>query len=450
MPVIVACRCGKRFAAKDHLLGQQVACPSCGRALVVAASPTASQGVYVACTCGRAFMAPESMRGKQAQCRGCGRILQVPGTSNDDPLGLGPLGPLEGLPGQVPGPESEIPWDKLKVIGGWGAGLLAIVILITSTLNFIRWIHEQAANEPLVAKAPAVKPKPPPAPAPASSGSSSSRSAKLPPGPRTTESSSAEPNTEVAGNVTDSKSSSAAGIERFPDGVKRWYAQPAEKIKPIPRVKPDDPATTQYSWLTALLPFLGRMELYEQFDFKEPLTKGKNLQPAATVVPEFLNPQDDQHRWKGYPFDGMALTHFVGISGVENARNEVAAKLPRTDPRAGVFGYDEIAGLESIKDGQSHTAMIGGAGALPNPWVFGGGATIRGARDPLFSGTSGLGTKGLPGGGTVVVMADGSVRHVSGSVDPKVFRAMCTINGSESVDLEHASKPYSLDQLKTP
>jgi len=48
------------------------------------------------------------------------------------------------------------------------------------------------------------------------------------------------------------------------------------------------------------------------------------------LIPEFLNPLDDQQRWKGYPFDGIALTHFVGISGVEDARNVVAAKLPRT------------------------------------------------------------------------------------------------------------------------
>src|SRR5262245_55697385 len=138
MPIIVSCRCGKRFAAKDHLLGQQVPCPGCGQPLVIAATPAAPQGVYVACTCGRAFLAPESMRGQQAQCRGCGRLLQVPGyaSANLDPLGLGPPGPLDTPMMTLPSSrESEIPWDALKVIGGWGAGLLAVVILITTTLN---------------------------------------------------------------------------------------------------------------------------------------------------------------------------------------------------------------------------------------------------------------------------------------------------------------------------
>ena len=117
-------------------------------------------------------------------------------------------------------------------------------------------------------------------------------------------------------------------------------------------------------------------------------------------------------------------------------------------PGAGVFGYDEVARPEQITDGQSQTIMVAGAGALANPWTFGGGATIRGAREPYFDKSSGLGTKGLPGGGSLVVMADGSVRHVTAKVDPKIFRAMCTIHGNDSVDLEAASQPFDLKTLK--
>jgi hypothetical protein len=144
----------------------------------------------------------------------------------------------------------------------------------------------------------------------------------------------------------------------------------------------------------------------------------------------------------------MALTHFVGMAGVEDARNVVAAKLPRSDSRAGVFGYDEVAKRETITDGTSQTIMIAGAGELANPWVFGGGATIRGAREPLFDKRSGLGTKGVAGGGSVVVMADGSVRHIAADVDPRVFKAMTTIHGAESVDIEQSSAPFSFGSLK--
>jgi hypothetical protein len=234
----------------------------------------------------------------------------------------------------------------------------------------------------------------------------------------------------------------------LPNGVQDWYGQAGARHTGIRRVNLTEPSLAQYSWLTGLLPFLGHQGLYEQFDFNKSLTEGKNIQLGGTLVPEFLNPADGKQRWRGHPMDGMALTHFVGISGVEDSRNVVAARLPRSDPRAGVFGYDEVVRPEEITDGTSHTAMIAGAGALPNPWVFGGGATIRGAREPLFEKTSGLGTKGVPGGGTVVVMADGSVRHVSGNIDPRVFKAMATVRGAESFDLQQSARPFDIHSLK--
>ena len=118
------------------------------------------------------------------------------------------------------------------------------------------------------------------------------------------------------------------------------------------------------------------------------------------MIPAFLNPLDDRKTWKGYPLQGLALTHFVGMAGIEDARNVVAATLPRSDPRAGVFGYDEVATPEQITDGTSQTIMVMGSGTMANPWIMGGGATVRGAREPYFDKVSGFGTRNLrePGG----------------------------------------------------
>jgi hypothetical protein len=172
------------------------------------------------------------------------------------------------------------------------------------------------------------------------------------------------------------------------------------------------------------------------------------LEVAATVIPEFQNPLDDRKTWDGHPFDGLALTHFAGMSGVEDARNVCAAKLPRSDPRAGIFGYDEIARPAAITDGASQTIMIVGSGRLASPWLMGGGATIRGAREPLFDPVSGLGTQGLSGGGTLAVMADGSVRQISSSIDPAVFKAMCTIHGQDAVDLQRDAPSFDVKDLR--
>jgi len=44
-------------------------------------------------------------------------------------------------------------------------------------------------------------------------------------------------------------------------------------------------------------------------------------------------------------------------------------------------------------------------------------------------------------------MADGSVRQIPGNIDPKVFRAMCTMHGAETVDLQ-AAPAFNLEEWK--
>lgn len=190
--------------------------------------------------------------------------------------------------------------------------------------------------------------------------------------------------------------------------------------------------------MVELLPYLGHESLYAKFRFDQTWMRDPNLQLTATVIPEFLNPADDRRRWKGYPFHNVALTHYVGMSGIEDRRNVVAAELPRSDPRAGVFGYGAVARPEEITDGLSQTLMVLGSGELTGPWVQGGGATIRGAREPYFDEITGFGSKGMAPKGVLTVFADGSVRSISADIDPQVFRAMCTIHGAETIDLSVA------------
>jgi hypothetical protein len=438
MPVVVTCQCGRRFAASDQLVAQDVPCPACGNLLSIADAYSTSQEIYVSCECGRAFCAPPYLRGKNTQCPGCGGNIKVPGyidLSAEEPSAK-ELVKTHTTTLLLPDRELEIPWERIRRI--CAIGILALVALAGAL-----WIYELAHTEVKLAWTPSA--------APAEVASKIPVfpyiSPVLPPPPPIA---ATEPTTESSDTAEAPEAVAVIPAARLSHGVQDWYGQAGVKHSGIRRANATDPALAQFSWLTSLLPFLGHQGLYERFDFSKSLTDGKNVQLGGTIVPEFLNPGDDNQRWRGHPLDGSALTHFVGISGVEDARNVVAAKLPRSDPRAGIFGYDEVARPEEITDGTSHTAMVAGAGALPNPWVFGGGATIRGAREPLFEKTSGLGTKGAPGGGTVVMMADGSVRQVSGNIDPRVFKAMCTTHGAESYDLERASKPFDIRSLREP
>jgi prepilin-type processing-associated H-X9-DG protein len=190
-----------------------------------------------------------------------------------------------------------------------------------------------------------------------------------------------------------------------------------------------------YSWMVELLPFLGRQNIYDQFKFEDTWLKDERAIPLSyEVIVEFLNPADDKVRWveTNSPWENMALTHYVGMSGIEQERNAVAALLARTHSDAGIFGYDEIAKLDMVSDGTSQTILMLGAGTLSAPWLHGGGATIRGAREPYFDELAGFGSKGVEGGGVHVLFADGSVRVISKDIDPAVFRALCTMHGGET------------------
>lgn len=190
-----------------------------------------------------------------------------------------------------------------------------------------------------------------------------------------------------------------------------------------------------WGWMVELLPHLGHQTEYEKIDFKKSWVEEGNEGIRALEIPAFLNPGDTRTKWEGFPFDGMAMTHFVGMAGVEDSRTISAPRLARTDPAAGIFGYDEVIKWEAISDGTGQTIAVLGAGSLIAPWLCGGGATVRGAHQPYFDPDRGFGSKGLDKPGAYALFADGSVRVISADIDPKVFRSMCTAHAGDTVDV---------------
>ena len=466
MPVTVSCRCGQRFAAPDRLQGQSVPCPVCGNSLSIPAA-----GVKIHCRCGMVSFAPDLLRGTTTRCPGCRDLIRVPDIDADDLLSsLPPPEPVARGPRIAPPAKS--PW----LIVGLVAGVCGLVVLVmVAALGLLALKNSFAgATRPVVPppQQPGVgqtgpgfsRPQPRPPWAAGPQRWTPSNSTPPPPPPTTLRPSPVpfqpqpQPIPYTPAPPPDSSNSGSGpnnaatpvnrSVANLPDAVTSWHEQPGTKLAGIKRVGPSQTPTAHFSWMTGLLPFLGHGATFDRLQFSQSPISEPNLQAGGTVIPEFLNPLDSRQKWQGYPLDGLALTHFVGMSGVEDARNVVAAKLPRSDPRAGIFGYDEVARAEQITDGLSQTIMVVGGGELASPWLLGGGGTIRGAREPLFDNTSGLTMKGLPGGGTLAIMADGSVRHIHPNIDPALFKAMCTIHGSETVDLEKAAAPYSLDDLK--
>jgi hypothetical protein len=422
MPVIVACRCGQRFAAQDHLFGRQVNCPACGGPLVI---PSPQQ---------QPIASP----------------LQpaVPSTLQARP---GPTRAQYQQQGSAAGPSNQLMLIGL-VLGG--SALLLVIAAVVLAIAFSS--PPQVAQGPNPAGEPSAPtlagPATPPAPpaVPPSPAAPAPVPTLPPPAPAEIPRSQQSP-TSVRPAGSAFQEATIAGGQRItflPPAVNSWHTDGTGLRRGVVRVGDAETLYAHFSWMTQLLPFLGHQKEYNRINFREELLTENNLEVGTEVIPAFLNPLDDRQVWKGHPFGGLALTHFAGMSGIEDTRNVVAAALPRDDPRAGVFGYDEVARPDEITDGTSQTIMVVGSGALANPWIMGGGGTIRGARPPYFDKVSGLGTRNLPQPGTIAVMADGSVRFISANVDPQAFRAMCTIHGRDSVDLEQASQPFLLESIE--
>ena len=178
------------------------------------------------------------------------------------------------------------------------------------------------------------------------------------------------------------------------------------------------------SWMASSLPFVAAANLRAILAFDKPWDGPKNKPAAESSLAVFLNPN--------LGLKGMRnATHYVGMAGV-------GPKAPflkkATDPGAGVFGYDRVAGIRDITDGTSNTMMVIGVNEKVGPWAQGGPSTIRAlTKKPYVNGPDGFGGQK---GGVHVILCDGSVRFIAEDIDPAVMEAMATIQGKELIPRE--------------
>jgi prepilin-type processing-associated H-X9-DG protein len=125
------------------------------------------------------------------------------------------------------------------------------------------------------------------------------------------------------------------------------------------------------------------------------------------------------------PMSKFIPTNYLGITGFGTD----AATLALNDPNAGFFGYERKLQWEDMKRGPSNTLAV-----METAWA--GGAwtaapdSVR-ALDPERSPYLGVAQQfgGNHPGGANVLFADGSVRFLESSFDPRELERMATIAG---------------------
>jgi prepilin-type processing-associated H-X9-DG protein len=184
------------------------------------------------------------------------------------------------------------------------------------------------------------------------------------------------------------------------------------------------------SWLTEIVPFLGRatpgeaffQDLNKRIDRKEAWDAPGNEAALNTPVRLFLCPGHPHYNPRARP----GMTHYVGLAGIDPE----AANLPKDDPRAGVFGFSRKVGDRDMKAGMGYTMMVLETANENGPWLAGGFPSVRGLSptcndyigpEKPFGGTH--------KGGLNVLWGDGSVRWVGDAVPPEDFRSQATLTG---------------------
>ncbi|HKI18341.1 MAG TPA: DUF1559 domain-containing protein [Isosphaeraceae bacterium] len=198
----------------------------------------------------------------------------------------------------------------------------------------------------------------------------------------------------------------------------------------------DLPPQRRLSWLASILPFLeGGGKWY--IDRAKAWDDGENrlIRRGMKESDEVYLAEDVQCFHcpaSGHSTDsaGQGLSDYVAVAGL----GVDAPVLPAGDPRAGIFGYERTTTVEQIKDGSASTMAVIETSDGNGPWKAGGAATIRGldpGRQPYIGPGRQFG--GAHRDGVMVLFADGSVRFLRATIDPKVFEALSTIAGGENL-----------------
>ncbi len=176
------------------------------------------------------------------------------------------------------------------------------------------------------------------------------------------------------------------------------------------------PEQGMHGWMTELLPYIGKADLYSMIEFKKSYDDPANFAVFSQNVPTFFASGGDQKKIGR----GLAVSHFAAVGGTEKDENGRLIDL-------GIFGPNSDVRRPQVTDGLSQTIVAGEVGygypawGEPENWrKIGKGLN----REPVGFGNA-------QDTGAVFLFADGSVKFFSNDTDPEILRQLSTRNGND-------------------
>jgi prepilin-type processing-associated H-X9-DG protein len=202
-----------------------------------------------------------------------------------------------------------------------------------------------------------------------------------------------------------------------------------------------------HSWRVLLLPYLERVDLYNDYDFSQPWDSPKNK--------ALLDKMPDVYRDPIHGDKKESFTHYAAFVGPTSVFRPEGAK--QIDPKSPPLAGGSIR-LQNITDGTSNTVIVSSVEpARKIPWTkpedIDVGPAFKGFGPP--GGIAAPYTFRGPGGGKAApfLFCDGSVRMIGASVRPQVLAALLTCAGGEvisrdAINDEAAGRQVDIRTLK--
>ncbi|MDA0834577.1 MAG: DUF1559 domain-containing protein [Planctomycetota bacterium] len=181
--------------------------------------------------------------------------------------------------------------------------------------------------------------------------------------------------------------------------------------------RPDGSEQGMHGWMSELLPYIDKADLYSMIKFDQPYDDPANFAVFSQDVATFFASGGDRTKIGR----GFAVSHFAGVGGTITDERGRSFDL-------GIFGANSDIRRTQVTDGTSNTLTVGEVGygyaswGEPENWRQVGKGLNREA----------VGFGNAQDTGAIFLFADGSVKFFSNDTDPKVLEQLSTRNGGDN------------------